>query len=157
MKTTGKKKTYYLFWNFFIIRDTEFSLGSISNFERKVQSYFKQKEHDVEYWNLPALNHQASSHSFDSISPYCDKISFTKSLISSHLSYSGLPVLFSNGSVLEISKIWVKDHELCQKWPLGSRPPIKPNFWNKLAAWCAKQNFEQNEGLFEKIECVAPE
>ena len=81
MKTAGKKKTYYLFWNFFIIRDTEFSLGSISNFERKVQSYFKQKEHDVEYWNLPALNHQASSHSFDSISPYCDKISFTKSLI----------------------------------------------------------------------------
>ena len=22
---------------------------------------------------------------------------------------------------------------------------------------CAKQNFKQNEGLFEKIECVAPE
>ena len=22
---------------------------------------------------------------------------------------------------------------------------------------CAKQNFEQNQGLFEKIECVAPE
>ena len=31
------------------------------------------------------------------------------------------------------------------------RPPIKPNFWNKVAAWCAKQNFKQNEGLFVKI------
>ena len=51
----------------------------------------------------------------------------------------------------------LKFSELCQKWSLGSRPPIKSNFWNKLAAWCAKQNFEQNEGLFEKIECVAPE
>ena len=32
-------------------RDTEFSLGSISNFKRKVQSYFKRNEHDVEYWD----------------------------------------------------------------------------------------------------------
>ena len=47
--------------------------------------------------------------------------------------------------------------QLPQKWSLGSRPPIKPNFWNKLAAWCAKQNFEQNEGLFVKIYQTIPE
>ena len=91
----------------------EFSLESISNFKRKVQRYFKQNKHDVEYLNLPALNLHASSHSSDSIGPYCDKIYFiyTKSIISSHSSYSGPPVLFStNGSILEISKILVKDH-----------------------------------------------
>ena len=60
--------------------------------------------------NLPALNLNASSHSSDSIGPYCGKISFTKWLISSHSSYSGPPVLFSNGSILEISKILVKNH-----------------------------------------------
>ena len=91
-------------------RDMEFSLGSISNFKRKIQRYFKRNQHDVEYLNLPVLILDASSHSSDSIGPYCDKISFTKSLISSHSSYSGPPVLFSNGSVLEISKILVKDH-----------------------------------------------
>ena len=64
-------------------RDMEFSLGSISNFKRKVQRYFKRNEHDVEYLNLPALNLDASSHSSNSIGPYCDKIALTKSLISS--------------------------------------------------------------------------
>ena len=58
----------------------EFSMGSISNFKRKVQRYFKWNEHDVEYLNFPALNLDASSHSSDSISLYCDKISLTKSL-----------------------------------------------------------------------------
>ena len=57
-------------------RDMEFSLESISNFKRKVQRYFKQNKHDVEYLNLPALNLHASSHSSDSIGPYCDKIYF---------------------------------------------------------------------------------
>ena len=59
---------------------------------------------------LKSPSPQVSSHSFDSISPCCDKISFAKSLISSHLSYSGPPVRFPNDSVLEISEIWVKDH-----------------------------------------------
>ena len=73
----------------------------------KIQRYFKWNEHDVEYLNPPALNLNASSHSSDSIGPYCD---FTKSLMSSHSSYSRPPVLFSNGSILEISKIWVNNY-----------------------------------------------
>ena len=116
-------------------RGMEFSLGSISNFKRKVQRYFKRNEHDVEYLNLPALNLDASSHSSNSIGPYCDKISFTKSLISSHSSYSGPPVIFSNGSILEISKIWVKDHG----W--GSFPEILSSFYqvNAVSEQALKQ------------------
>ena len=69
--------------------DIEFSLGSISNFKKKVQRYFERNEHDLQYLNLPVLNLDASYHSSDSNGPYCDKISFTKSLISSHSNYSG--------------------------------------------------------------------
>ena len=47
--------------------------------------------------------------------------------------------------------------QLPQKWSLGPRPPIKPNFQNILEAWCAKQNFEQNEWLFVKIYGTIPE
>ena len=64
----------------------------------------------MEYWNFPVFNLDASSHPSDSIGPYCEKISLTKSLICSHSSYSGTSVPFSNGSILEISKICVKDH-----------------------------------------------
>ena len=122
----------------FFNRDMQFSLGSISNFKRKIQRYFKRNEHDVEYLNLPVLNLDASSHSSDSIGPYCDKISFTKSLISSHSSYSGPPVLFSNGSVLEISKIWVKDHG----W--GSFSDILSNFCqvNAVSEQALKRNVD---------------
>ena len=76
MKTTCKKKDILPVLKLLYNRDMEFSLESISNFKRKVQRYFRRNEHDVEYLNLPTLNLDASSHSFSSISPYCNKYSF---------------------------------------------------------------------------------
>ena len=134
-------------------RDMEFSLGSISNFRRKVQKYFKQDQHNVEYLNLPVLNLDASSHSSDSIDPYCDKISFTKSFSSFHSSYSGPPVLFSNGLILEISKIWVNDHD----W--GSFSEILSKFYqvNAVSEQALKRKVDTVSNKASRLRNEAPD
>ena len=111
-------------------RDTEFFLESISNFKRKVQIYFKPNITYLIPLVLPVIKF---------ISP-C--------LISTYSSYSGPPVLFSNGSILKISKICVKDHGR------GSFSEILPKFHqvNAISEQPLKQKVDSVRNKTSKLQ-----
>ena len=57
---------------------------------------------------VPELNLEAEDNvnSLDSLGPYCDKVGLTKTSFQNYSSFSGHPLKFSNGSIIELNKYW---------------------------------------------------
>ena len=55
---------------------------------------------------VPELNHEAEDNvnSLDSLGPYCDEVGLIKTSVQNYSSFSGVPLKFSNGFIIELNK-----------------------------------------------------
>ena len=79
-----------------------------SNFKRKVLKLVKENQNSSQFFSrsVPELNLEAEDNvnTLDSFGPYCNKVSLTKNSLQNYSSFSGDPLKFSNGSIIELNK-----------------------------------------------------
>ena len=79
-----------------------------SNFKRKVLKLAKENQNNIQFFSslVPEINLEAEDdvNSLDSLGPYCDKVGLTKTSFQNYSSFSGDPLKFSNGSIIELNK-----------------------------------------------------
>ena len=95
-------------FNFLCKSDVSALIKKTSNFKRKVLKLVKENQNSSQFFSrsVPELNLEAEDNvnTLDSFGPYCNKVGLTKNSLQNYLSFSGDPLKFSNGSIIELNK-----------------------------------------------------